>query len=165
MKILVILISLSIVLSACISIDTSDPGGFTSRAQIRAQAQVDIATQDRLAREAEAKSKVDLEAEKQYGENHRAATWAMIIPVILIILGVIGGVWMIIYWKGRIAYTQAILLTGGSQMTGINQLPQGDYRMLEFEARRRGSNIIIHNGIPMLQDKHTGRVRQLTVGD
>jgi hypothetical protein len=89
-------------LTGCVVFDTSDAGGFTSREQIRADSYVAQEHERTLARMAEAQAKVDQEAAKQAGQNHRAATWAMILPVLAIIAGACVLGYRLIEWRGRI---------------------------------------------------------------
>lgn len=87
-------------LTGCLVLD--DPGGFTARTQIRADAYVAEQHERTLARMAEAQAKVDKEAARQAGESRRTATWAMILPVLAIIVGACVLGYRLIEWRGRI---------------------------------------------------------------
>jgi hypothetical protein len=69
-----------------------DPLGMTSRTQIRANAQVAIAAEERKAEEAQAQALVDAEVARQAGHKQMTATIMMVGGFIVVVLG---GFWVI----------------------------------------------------------------------
>jgi hypothetical protein len=141
-----------------------DPLGMTDRAQIRANAAIQIEQQRTLARQAEAQAQVDAEAERQAGANHRAATWAMILPVLAIVAGATVAVCLVLNWRGRIAFEQtrqqALMLPGRPAYIQLRQaqFPAGElvepgrteYQLLRDYARARGGELTFAGGKPAM---------------
>jgi hypothetical protein len=133
-----------------------DPLGMTDRAQIRANAAIQIEQQRTLARQAEAQAQVDAEAERQAGANHRAATWAMILPVLAIVAGATVAVCLVLNWRGRIAFEQtrqqALMLPGRpAYIPPARQVGRTEYQLLRDYARGRGGELIFIAGQPAMR--------------
>jgi anti-sigma-K factor RskA len=128
-----------------------DPLGMTERAQIRANAAVQIEQQRTLARQAEAQATVDAEAERQAGANHRAATWALILPVLAIVAGATVAVCLVLNWKGRIAHEQLRLqYTQRPMVVYIEAAPRSEYQLLRDYARSHGGELTFAGGRPFV---------------
>jgi hypothetical protein len=161
-KLFVACLFVSWLLSGCVVFD--DPGGFTTRAQIRADAGVAIEHERTLARQAEAQARVDAEIARQAGANHRAATWAMILPVLAIVAGATVAVCLVLNWRGRIAFEQtrqqALMLPGRPAYIQLRQaqFPAGElvepgrteYQLLRDYARARGGELTFAGGKPAM---------------
>lgn len=147
----------------------SDPFGETSRAQIRADGAVGVAAQDRLAREAEARAIVDAEAERQYGQSHRTATWVMFAPLLILAVGAVVVVSLVVNWRGKIAFAREQRLTHISVSPLSHQIaPRTEYQMLRDYARSYGAELLFVGGKPAMRLPHTGQLllidREVTNG-
>lgn len=148
MKFIVLLLTAYLIVGCNVSlIDQSDPLGMTSRAQIRANAEMQKAREDRLAREAEAQAKVDEEEARQSGMNNRTATVMLIVPIIFIILGITGAFWMMIHWRGRIHLETVRQLRDPSQYPLISTT-QTPYQKLRDYARSSNNKLLFVQGKP-----------------
>jgi len=133
-----------------------DPLGMTERTQIRADASTAQEHERTLARMAEAQAQVDQEAAKQAGQNHRAATWAMILPVLAIIVGAAVLGYRLIEWRGRIhlermrlgAAQPAALPTQYQQWRAIAMQHQAELKIIDNRPV-----LILPNGRKMLVEK------------
>jgi hypothetical protein len=96
----ILLCALTLLLATGCTVDL----GITERAQIRADAQVQVAQAEQAAQDAAAQAIVDAEAERQSGLNRRYATVAFITPFVVGIICLTLIVLLIINWRGRIAF-------------------------------------------------------------
>lgn len=150
MKLLIACLFSSWLLTGCVV--SLDPLGMTERTQIRADASTAQEHERSLALMAEAQAKVDQEAAKQAGANHRAATWAMILPVLAIIAGAAVLGFRLIDWRGRIHLERMRL--GAAQPT---QYQQWRAIAMQHQAELKIINnrpvLILPNGRKMLVEK------------
>jgi hypothetical protein len=129
-----------------------DPLGMTDREQIRANAAVQIEQQRTLARQAEAQATVDAEIARQSGENHRAATWAMFLPIFLVLVGGTVLLGIVLHWRGRIAHEQLRLqVAARPTVVYIEAAPRSEYQLLRDYARGRGGELIFIAGQPAMR--------------
>ena len=129
-----------------------DPLGMTDRAQIRANAAVQIEQQRTLARQAEAQAKVDQEAARQHGESQRAATWAMFVPLFLALIGGTVLLGIVLHWRGRLAYEQLRLqVAARPTVVYLEAQPQrSEYQLLRDYARGQGGQLTFVQGKPFV---------------
>lgn len=129
-----------------------DPLGMTDRAQIRANAAVQIEQQRSLARQAEAQAKVDEEIARQHGASQRAATWAMFIPVFLALIGGTVLLGIVLHWRGRIAHEQLRLqVAARPTVVYLDAQPQrSEYQLLRDYARGQGGQLTFVQGKPFV---------------
>ena len=142
---LITLGALVFVLTGCLS----DPFGASTRTQIRADGVVGVATQDRLAREAEARALVDAEAERQYGQSHRTATWAMVLPVLMLVAVAGAIVWTVVNWRGRIALERVRQQACTPPAHQVGQ--RSEYQQLRDYARSYGAELLFVRGKPAMR--------------
>ena len=152
-RVFIVCLFASWLLSGCLVFD--DPGGFTTRAQIRADSYVAQEHERTLARMAEAQAKVDAEAARQAGANHRAATWAMILPVLALVVGATVAVCLVLNWRGRIAFEQtrqqALMLPGRpAYIQPAHQVGRTEYQLLRDYARAMGGQLTFVEGKPFV---------------
>ena len=134
-----------------------DQLGMTERTQIRADASTAQEHERTLARQAEAQAKVDAEIARQSGANHRAATWAMILPVLAIIAGAALLGYRLIEWKGRIHLERMRIDAGAPPRAITSQYQQWRAIALQHHAELRIIDnhpvMILPNGRKMLITK------------
>lgn len=128
-----------------------DPLGMTERAQIRADASVAQEHERTQAKMAEAQALVDQEIARQAGSNRRAATWALILPVLVIVAGATVAVCLVLNWKGRIAHEQLRLqYTQRPPVVYIEAAPRSEYQLLRDYARSHGGELTFAGGRPFV---------------
>ncbi len=153
MKILLVCLFFSWLLTGCTV--SLDPLGMTDRAQIRASAAVQIEQQRTLARQAEAQATVDAEIARQAGASRRAATWAMFIPVFLVLVGGTVLLGIVLHWKGRIAHEQLRLqYTQQPTVVYLEAQPRSEYQLLRDYARGWGGELAFQDGLPVVMYKN-----------
>jgi hypothetical protein len=105
-----------------------------------------------LARQAEAQATVDAEIARQSGENHRAATWAMFLPIFLVLVGGTVLLGIVLHWRGRIAHEQLRLqVAARPTVVYIEAAPRSEYQLLRDYARGRGGELIFIAGQPAMR--------------
>lgn len=149
MKLLIACLFSSWLLTGCVV--SLDPLGMTERTQIRADASTAQEHERSLALMAEAQAKVDQEAAKQAGANHRAATWAMILPVLAIIAGAAVLGFRLIDWRGRIHLERMRLGAAPTQYQQWRAIAMQHQAELKIINNR--PVLILPNGRKMLVEK------------
>lgn len=128
-----------------------DPLGLTERAQIRANAAVQIEQQRTLARQAEAQATVDAEIARQAGASRRAATWAMFIPIFLVLIGATVLLGIVLQYRGQIAL-ERLRLEARPTVVYIEAAPvQSEYQLLRDYARGWGGKLDFVEGRPVVR--------------
>lgn len=104
MKILPLLLLLALALTGC----AADPFGATERSTIQANARIAVAQADSSARVAVAQAHANAASVAAIQETVRTQTWAAVLPIALILLGVAVVAAIIAWWAGRTRYTVAV---------------------------------------------------------
>lgn len=129
----------------------TDPLGMTTRAQIRADAAVQMEHERTLAQQAEAQARVDAEIARQAGESHRVATWAMFIPVFLALIGATVLLGIVLHWRGRVAFENVRLqVAQRPTVVYLEAQPRSEYQLLRDYARARGGELTFAGGKPAM---------------
>ena len=149
MKILLVCLFFSWALTGCTV--SLDPLGMTDRAAIRANAAVQIEQQRSAAAQAAAQATVDAEIARQAGASRRAATWAMFLPVFLILIGGTVLLGIVLHWRGTLA-VERLRLQVASRPTVVylEAQPRSEYQLLRDYARRQGGRLTFQNGRPLV---------------
>lgn len=172
---------------------TSDPFGATTRTAIETQAAVEIAQNEAQASvqvaEWQAQASIQVaesqawaqiksaqaaaEAVKVEAQERRRSSeaWATILPLLLLIVAVAGGLWIVLTYRGRAFLALAQQGIDGSRVlaepTDYESLPPPSarrYRMLTPEeqlaryAALHNQRVLKENGCFLLVDKRTNRV-------
>lgn len=104
------LFNIIVLLAAC-SIQLGDDGSATQSAQIYADAKVRVASEERLAKEAEA------DARKVEAQERTAAS-ANTLPIVILLIGATAILGMYVYWQGKIIYERTAAESGYMQVAG-----------------------------------------------